>query len=157
MQFKHVIAWLIPYREIWVESLSQAIRTCTEDNANSILPVGKPCKYALLDSPLLLWWQVPLQYLYGFLVFAATSNQHSGQPYTTLTLTVLQANNLALSSSNCKTRNHYCGVHLGSQKCRTPSVKAKCWPSWNYQVLNLWHLLTRDIIRLAAYRLMFSF
>ena len=121
-----------------MESLSQAIRTCTEDNANSILPVGNPCKYihsfkVLLHSDMAgnykqkLWLNI--------YVFAAASNRLSGQPYTTLSLTVLQANNLALSSSNCKTRNHYCGVHLGSQKCRTPSVKAKCWPSWNFQVI----------------------
>lgn len=130
-----------------MESLSQAIRTCTEDNANSILLVGNPCKHTSLESSLLydgntimfisIFSTIHNVYPYIiFIVFTAASNRQSGQPYTTLNLTVLQANNLALSSSNCKTRNHYCGVHLGSQKCRTPSVKAKCWPSWNFQVWN---------------------
>ena len=32
-------------REIWVESLSQAIKKCTEEHANSILPVGNPSEY----------------------------------------------------------------------------------------------------------------
>ena len=62
------------------------------------------------------------------------SRKSIGQLHSKLSLTVLQANNLALGSSNCKTRNHYCSVQLASDKCRTPSVKAKCWPSWNFQV-----------------------
>ena len=53
--------------------------------------------------------------------------------YTKLTLTIVEANNVAVEM-DAKTRNHFCSVQLGDKKCKTPSVKAQCWPSWNYQV-----------------------
>ena len=132
-----------------MESLSQAIRTCTEAHANSILPVGNPGKYTygMMSTYLEMRIQSLLsKYCYSMLYdlydvtichsiyTIAASSRPSGQSYTKLSLTVLQANNLALSTSNCKTRNHYCSVQLASCKCRTPSIEAKCWPSWNFKV-----------------------
>lgn len=35
---------------------------------------------------------------------------------------------------DAKTRDHFCSVQLGQMRCKTPSVKAQCWPSWNYKV-----------------------
>ena len=46
---------------------------------------------------------------------------------TTLILTILKANNITCST-NITTKNHYCVIWLGQEKCRTP-VKAKCWPT----------------------------
>lgn len=55
---------------------------------------------------------------------------------TRLNLTILEANSIAYST-NIATKNHYCIISVGQYKCRTPSVKAKCWPTWNYKVLLL--------------------
>lgn len=83
-------------------------------------------------------------------IIVVFNRKFSGQLYSKLSLTVLQANNLALASSNCKTRNHYCSVELASDKCRTPSVKAKCWPSWNFQVFVVWYLTLEWILISSA-------
>ena len=116
--------------------MSQAIKSCTEEHANSILPVGNPSKhcfvYTLKLSPHHCFiMTITIMILFHIL---ARGRHLSGPSSPWLSLGVLQANNLALSTSNCKTRNHYCSIHLGDYKCRTPSVKAKCWPSWTFQV-----------------------
>ena len=129
---------LIFFREIWVESLSQAIKSCTEEHANSILPVGNSSKHCFI-LPYHRWCHATIAWswrsLSWYLFTISARGRHlSGPSSPWLSLGVLQANNLALSTSNCKTRNHYCSIHLEDYKCRTPSVKAKCWPSWNFQV-----------------------
>lgn len=56
-----------------------------------------------------------------------------GPPRTILFLTIVEANNIAYSA-NVTTKNHYCSIELGGLTCRTPPVKAKCWPTWNFKV-----------------------
>ena len=63
-------------------------------------------------------------------------SEFEGPPRTSLSLTIVEANNIAYSA-NVTTKNHYCSVTLGVLRCRTPSVKAKCWPTWNFQVKGL--------------------
>ena len=71
---------------------------------------------------------------YVFVVVITTVRRRSSSSsFTKLTLTVVEANNLALLADT-KTKNHFCLMELGGHKCRTPSIRAKCWPTWNFKV-----------------------
>ena len=66
--------------------------------------------------------------------FSSPVGRHrDGPAHTSLALTIVEANNIAYSD-HVTTKNHYCTITLGVLKCKTPSVKAKCWPTWNYKV-----------------------
>ena len=67
------------------------------------------------------------------MIFSIVGNTSDEDRHTKLSLTIIEANNIAYST-NVITKNHYCTVLLGDLKCRTPSVKAKCWPTWNFKV-----------------------
>ncbi|XP_064390018.1 mucin-2-like isoform X3 [Halichondria panicea] len=90
-------------KDVWVDSLNAAIASCTKALAKTVLSEGNIIR------------QLP-----------------TSPTYTKLTLTIVEANNVAVEV-DAKTRNHFCSVQIGDTKCKTPSVKAQCWPSWNYQ------------------------